>query len=85
MSVSKSEHGYLNTPEGILPDCALCHFSCLFSLFLFLHPSPFLFFISFFVLVFILFYLLSPTLLQVIKALPVHPLGGRVLSMVTEP
>lgn len=41
--------------------------------------SSFLFFFSF-----SSFIVLSPTLLQVIKVLPVQALGGRVLTMVTE-
>lgn len=35
--------------------------------------------------IFYSFFVLSTTSLQVIKVLPVHPLGGRVLTMVTEP
>lgn len=56
----------------------ICNVSPLmaFSLSPFLHPSL--------LLVFLFFLFVSPTLLQVIKALPVHPLGGRVLTMVTE-
>lgn len=76
--------GFFHT-LGAVHSCQISETSDAFFSFPVSPPIPsFLISSFFFFFSFSSFIVLSPTLLQVIKVLPVQALGGRVLTMVTE-